>query len=62
MQRDVAELKQRHASTVAKIMEHRRKFADLGHRVLQVSLTHKHMNRKNITLHFADNCEARMYA
>lgn len=32
----MAELKQRHASTVAKIMEHRRKFADLGHRVLQI--------------------------
>lgn len=36
VQRDVAELKQRHASTVAKIMEHRRKFGDLAHRVLQI--------------------------
>lgn len=35
-QKDVADLKQRHASTVAKIMEQRRKFDDLSHRILQV--------------------------
>lgn len=37
VQKDVTELKQRHASTVAKIMEQRRKYADLNHRILQVS-------------------------
>lgn len=36
-QKDIADLKQRHASTLAKIMEQRRKFADLSHRILQVS-------------------------
>lgn len=36
VQQDLAELKQRHASTTTKIMEHKRKFAELSHRILQV--------------------------
>lgn len=38
LQKDIEELKQRHASTTAKMMEHRRKLADLSHRILKVSL------------------------
>ncbi len=37
LQKDIEELKQRHASTTAKMMEHRRKLADLSHRILKVS-------------------------
>jgi nuclear pore complex protein Nup54 len=33
---DIAELQRRHTATVAKIAEHRRKFLELEHRVLQV--------------------------
>lgn len=36
LQKDIEELKQRHASTTAKMMEHRRKLADLSHRILKV--------------------------
>lgn len=38
LQKDIEELKQRHASTTAKMMEHRRKLADLSHRILKVSV------------------------
>lgn len=37
VQHDLGELKQRHATTTAKIMEHKRKFAELSHRILQVN-------------------------
>lgn len=36
LQKDIEELKQRHASTTAKMMEHRRKLADLSHRILKI--------------------------
>lgn len=39
LQKDIEELKQRHASTTAKMMEHRRKLADLSHRILKVRIT-----------------------
>lgn len=38
LEEDINELKQRHANTTAKILEYRRKLADLSHRVLAVSL------------------------
>ncbi|XP_055920454.1 probable nucleoporin Nup54 [Eupeodes corollae] len=36
VERDLAELKQRHASTTAKIMEHKRKLAELSHKILKI--------------------------
>ncbi|KAJ9577545.1 hypothetical protein L9F63_005918 [Diploptera punctata] len=42
---DIAELKRRHSSTVAKIAEYRRKFLELEHRVLQV-LVKQEVSRK----------------
>lgn len=36
VQNDLAELKQRHASSTAKILEHKRKLADLSHRILKI--------------------------
>lgn len=38
VERDLAELKQRHAATTAKIMEHKRKLAELSHKILKVGL------------------------
>lgn len=35
--RDLAELRQRHASATAKIMEHKRKLAELSHKILKVN-------------------------
>lgn len=50
VQRDVAELRQRHSSTVAKIMEHRRKFGDLAHRVLQIIVKQECSRKLGVTL------------
>lgn len=36
VEKEISELKQRHANTSAKIMEHRRKFAELSHRILKI--------------------------
>lgn len=37
LEEDINEVKQRHANTTAKVLEYRRKLADLSHRVLAVS-------------------------
>lgn len=37
VEKDMNELKQRHSSTTAKIMEQRRKLSDLSHRILKVN-------------------------
>uniref|UniRef100_V5IDF5 Putative nucleoporin p54 strongylocentrotus purpuratus n=2 Tax=Ixodes ricinus TaxID=34613 RepID=V5IDF5_IXORI len=42
---DIAELQRQHATTVAKIEEHKRKQSDLNHRVLKV-MVHQEVNRK----------------
>lgn len=42
---DIAELQRRHTATVAKIAEHRRKFLELEHRVLQI-LVKQEVSRK----------------
>jgi nuclear pore complex protein Nup54 len=36
VEKEITALKQRHANTSAKIMEHRRKFAELSHRILKI--------------------------
>lgn len=36
VEKDLAQLKQRHSATTAKIMEHKRKLAELSHRILKV--------------------------
>lgn len=38
VEKDLTELKQRHAATTARIMEYRRKLAELSHRILKVHL------------------------
>lgn len=65
LQKDIEELKQRHASTTAKMMEHRRKLADLSHRILKVLILVGRIT--NIlqfftVIPFPDNRQARNYA
>ncbi|XP_021696644.1 probable nucleoporin Nup54 isoform X2 [Aedes aegypti] len=36
VEKEIEQLKQRHTNTTAKIMEHRRKFAELSHRILKI--------------------------
>nr|XP_029709804.1 probable nucleoporin Nup54 [Aedes albopictus] len=36
VEKEIEQLKQRHTNTTAKIMEHRRKFAELSHRILRI--------------------------
>lgn len=50
LEKDVAEVKQRHANTSAKIMEHRRKFAELSHRVLRIIVKQESTRKAGLAL------------
>lgn len=50
LEKDIGELKQRHANTSAKIMEHRRKFSELSHRILRIIVKQESTRKAGIAL------------
>jgi nuclear pore complex protein Nup54 len=50
LEKDIGELKQRHANTSAKIMEHRRKFSELSHRILRIIVKQESTRKVGYTL------------
>lgn len=50
VEKDLSTLKQRHANTSAKIMEHRRKLAELSHRVLRIVVKQESTRKMGIGL------------
>lgn len=69
VQRDLTELKQKHADSAATILGHKRKLADLSHRILNVCSTHICLNTRPkcnsffliSLLFFLDNSQTRNY-
>lgn len=50
VEKEISELKQRHANTSAKIMEHRRKFAELSHRILKIIVKQESTRKMGVSL------------
>lgn len=50
LEKDVGELKQRQSSTTAKMIEHRRKFAELSHRILKIIVKQESSRKAGIAL------------
>lgn len=50
LEKDIADLKQRHSNTTAKIMEHRRKFSELSHRILRLSVKQESSRKAGLAL------------
>jgi nuclear pore complex protein Nup54 len=50
LEKDIGELKQRQANTSAKIMEHRRKFSELSHRILRIIVKQESTRKAGLAL------------
>lgn len=50
LEKDIGELKQRHANTSSKIMEQRRKFAELSHRILRIIVKQESTRKVGLAL------------
>lgn len=50
VEKEIEQLKQRHTNTTAKIMEHRRKFAELSHRILKVIVKQESTRKMGLAL------------
>lgn len=50
LEKDIGELKQRHANTSSKITEHRRKFAELSHRILKIIVKQESTRKAGVSL------------
>ncbi|XP_055611331.1 probable nucleoporin Nup54 isoform X2 [Uranotaenia lowii] len=50
VEKEIAQLKQRHTNTTAKIMEHRRKFAELSHRILKIIVKQESTRKMGLSL------------
>jgi nuclear pore complex protein Nup54 len=50
VEKEISELKQRHVNTSAKIMEHRRKFAELSHRILKIIVKQESTRKMGVSL------------
>ena len=50
LEKDISELKQRQANTSAKIMEHRRKFSELSHRILRIIVKQESTRKAGLAL------------
>jgi len=50
VEKEIAEVKQRHANAVAKTMEHRRKYAELSHRVLRIIVKQESTRKAGLAL------------
>lgn len=50
LEKDIGELKQRHANTSAKVMEHRRKFSELSHRILRIIVKQESTRKAGLAL------------
>lgn len=50
LEKDIGELKQRHANTSAKIMEHRRKYSELSHRILRIIVKQESTRKAGLAL------------
>ncbi|XP_053687368.1 probable nucleoporin Nup54 [Sabethes cyaneus] len=50
VEKEIEQLKQRHTNTTAKIMEHRRKFAELSHRILKIIVKQESTRKMGLTL------------
>ena len=50
LEHDIGELKQRHANTSAKIMEHRRKYSELSHRILRIIVKQESTRKAGLAL------------
>lgn len=47
---EIGELKQRHSNTTAKVLEHRRKFAELSHRILKIIVKQESTRKMGVAL------------
>lgn len=50
LENDIGDIKQRHANTSAKIMEHRRKFSELSHRILRIIVKQESTRKAGLAL------------
>lgn len=50
VEKDIGELKQRHSNTSAKIMDHRRKYAELSHRILKIIVKQESTRKMGVSL------------
>ncbi|XP_058461582.1 probable nucleoporin Nup54 [Malaya genurostris] len=50
VEKEIEQLKQRHTNTTAKIMEHRRKFAELSHRILKIIVKQESTRKMGLAL------------
>ncbi|CAO1315005.1 unnamed protein product [Diamesa hyperborea] len=56
MEKEISELKQRHSNTAAKILEHRRKFAELSHRILKIIVKQESTRKIGLSLSPEEEC------
>lgn len=56
MEKEISDLKQRHSNTAAKILEHRRKFAELSHRILKIIVKQESTRKIGLSLSPEEEC------